>query len=115
MNRTTLSLAVIAGVITLAAPISIAWACFCPGEVSEERFYRVASITQLEGAGDQVAAEQARWDGVTRMTVGTGGADTAQLWLRVHLSDEQVRNVRIDATAPSASEDTGAFDAGGAR
>ncbi len=115
MNRTTLTLTLAAGVVALAASSSIAWACFCPGEVSEERFYRVASITQLEGAGDQVAGEQARWDGVTRMTVGTGSSDSAELWLRVHLSDEQVRNVRIEATASSGSDDTGAFDGGGAR
>ncbi len=105
MTRTTLTVAIAAAAGLLAAPWAIAWACFCPSEVSEERYFAVTSITQIEGEGDHTASELARWDGKARMTAGIG-TDSAHLWLRVHLSDEQVRNVRIDTVAPSTPDDT---------
>jgi len=100
----------------LLAPWAIAWACTCAAWVSEERYYAVASITQIDGTGDHIDAELARWGGKTRMTMDSSpDAASVELWLRVHFEDGPVRNVRVQS-ATAAPEDTGDTDGpGGAR
>ncbi len=115
MTRRAVFLTIAGGVGLLLTPWAIAWACMCPSWVSEERYYSVSSITQIDGTGDHVDAELLRWRGKTRMTVeSTPDAAAVELWLRVHVEDGPVRNVRIDAAIPEAV-DTGDPGETGAR
>jgi hypothetical protein len=103
----------------LLAPVAIAWACSCPTDVSEERVYTVASITQIEGGGDHTDAELQRWAGEIQLTVSVGmDSPAAKLWLRHEISDEQVRDVRIETIVVEDTgeqpEDTGLDVRGGA-
>ena len=82
-----------------AALPAIAWACTCATHVSEERFFTVSSITQLDGPATALSTELARWDGKTKLTTTSEGVSKASLWLRVYLSDEKVRNVYISGSA----------------
>ena len=91
-------------------PSAIAWACSCSPYVGETRGYTVASITQLEGSGDE-ATEVERWKGELTLTAGVVG-DQVDLYLFKVISDEQVRHVRINASRPSSNGDTGGSDTG---
>ena len=93
-----------------SAPSAIAWACSCSPYVGEARGYTVASITQLEGSGDE-ATEVERWKGELTLTAGVVG-DQVDLYLFKVISDEQVRHVRINASRPSSNGDTGGSDTG---
>ena len=116
MSGRTVLLTIAGATGLLLAPRAIAWACSCAVWVSEERYFAVASITQIDGPGDHLDAERARWGGKTRMTLDSSpDAATVELWLRVHADDGPVRNVRIESTA-DVVEDTGDTDEpGGAR
>ncbi|MCP4916124.1 MAG: hypothetical protein GY913_04310 [Proteobacteria bacterium] len=90
----------------LLAPVAVAWACSCPSWVSEERFYTVSSLTQIDGTGEHADAELERWAGKAKMTAGVGDSPASvELWLRVH-DEGSVRNVRIVGEAAEA-QDTG--------
>lgn len=116
MRSRTLSLTIAGATsLILLTAGAIAGATSCPPWVSEERSFAVASITQLDGTGDHAAAERARWSGKTQVTLASTPDDPAlDLWLRVHIEDGPVRNVRI-LTASYGTDDTGAPGDTGAR
>ena len=109
MTRRTLSILTIAALALLGLPAAVAWACSCPGLVPEARYYTVRAVTQIDGEGDHAAAERARWAGTLRLTPVAGGEPSGlQIWTRHEISEEQLRNVWIDADAPEIPpDDTG--------
>lgn len=110
-HQLTISLAT---VLLLMAPGAIAWATSCPTWASEERYYAVTSITQLDGTSDHVGAERMRWGGKTRVTLASElDQPSLELWLRVHVEDGPVRNVTITTAAPLAEDTSGSGDTGG--
>ena len=115
MTKPTLALVLAGGAALLMLPGAIAWACSCPSYVSEERVYRISSITRLEGEGAVPDTEAPRWAGDLTVT-GTGLGDGGlQLHLWNEVSDEAVRNVWIDTLLQQEPADTGPADEGGAR
>jgi hypothetical protein len=94
-----------AGALLLAS--GVAYACQCLDETSQERYFVVGTITRVDD-GSADAGELARWAGTLRLTGSTVGADPdLHLWIRNEISDEQLRNVRIDAEADPSAGDSG--------
>jgi hypothetical protein len=112
MNRRVLTLALGATAGLLLLSSAVVFACQCVSHESEKRYFVATSVTRLDGGGGDAPEELARWSGTARLTVSTGGTQAVHLWIKDEISDEQLRNVRIDAVA-SDTADSGLADGGG--